>query len=311
MSLAAMRSRRPPVPGADSPTAQVLDYLMATRSQIEDAAARMPVPRRAVTRPLDGPVRGLTVVDDRALVRDGDDEVMSTDRVLLHLHGGAYCLGSAATDRGLAGVLSRTALAAVVMPEYRLAPEDAFPAGLDDVHATYRWLVDDRGVAASRVALSGASAGGGLGAALLVRLRDEGSQLPACFVAMSPWMDLAATGKTIVSLAHKDPWLPADLVRPAGELYAGAAPLDDPLISPLYADLTGLPPMLVHVGGDEILLDDAERFVAAARRHGVDASLGRFEGLWHVFQLVPGLPESRDAIREIGGFVRRHTSSPW
>ena len=122
-------------------------------------------------------------------------------------------------------------------------------------------------------------------------------------------MDLAGTGGSIVTLADRDPWLPADLVRPAGELYAGSVPLDHPLVSPLYADLTGLPPVLVHVGGDEILLDDAQRFVAAARRYGVDASLGRFDGLWHAFHLFPGLPESRDALREIGGFVRRHLAS--
>jgi acetyl esterase/lipase len=103
-----------------------------------------------------------------------------------------------------------------------------------------------------------------------------------------------------------DPWLSAALIEPAARAYAGEAALDDPLVSPLYADLTGLPPMLVHVGGDEILRDDACRLVDRARTVGVDASLGLFEGLWHVFHAFPGFPESRDALREIGAFVRRH-----
>ena len=172
-------------------------------------------------------------------------------------------------------------------------------------------MVDERGVAPERLAVTGDSAGGGLAAALLVRLRDEGRVLPACYVGMSPWTDLAGTGASMQELDDVDPWLSAAMVVPAARAYAGTVPLDDPRVSPLYADLTGFPPTLVHVGGDEILLDDAVRFVDACRAQGVDASLGRFDGLWHVFQVFPGMPESRDALREIGAFVRRHTDPAW
>jgi epsilon-lactone hydrolase len=324
VSVSAMRSRSgggPPDP--DGPVSDLEDYALGMRTGMEKLAARFPGKRGVSVRDeMHAPVAGLWVVDDRARVRTdldasapggGDDvvrgdEVATTARVVLHLHGGGYCMGSPATHRGLGATLSRTARAAVFLPEYRLAPEHVFPAALDDAYATYRWLVDDRGVAPERLAVTGDSAGGGLAASLLVRLRDEGLPLPACYVGMSPWTDLAGTGASMTELDGTDPWLSARMVAPAARSYAGATALDDPAVSPLYADLTGLPPVLVHVGGDEILLDDAVRFVEACREQGVDASLGRFEGLWHVFHAFPGMPESRDALREIGAFVRRHTS---
>jgi acetyl esterase/lipase len=124
---------------------------------------------------------------------------------------------------------------------------------------------------------------------------------------MSPWTDLAGTGESMRELDGVDPWLTARLVEPAARAYAGDLDLADPRVSPHYADLTGFPPMLVHVGSDEILRDDARRLVARAREVGVDASLGEFSGLWHVFHAFPGFPESRRALREIGAFMRRHT----
>lgn len=296
-------------PDPDGPEHELEDYALRMRTSMERVSARLPVTRGVTWREShDGPVAGSWVVDRRARRRPGRDEVDTTDRVVLHLHGGAYCLGSPATHRGLATALSRRAHAAVFLPDYRLAPEHRFPAAFDDAYATYRWLVEDHGVPASRIAVTGDSAGGGLGAALLVRVRDEGIALPACYVGMSPWTDLAGTGASLTELDGIDPWLSAAMVKPAARAYAGEIPLDDPRVSPLYADLAGLPPVLVHVGGEEILLDDAVRFVDACRDAGVDASLGRFDGLWHAFQAFPGMPESRDALREIGAFVRRHTA---
>lgn len=324
VSVSAMRSRSgggPPDP--DGPISDLEEYALAMRTGMEKLAARLPGTRGvSVREEVHAPVPGLWVVDDRARVRtsadastpggDGDlvrgDEVATTERVVLHLHGGAYCMGSPVTHRGLGATLSRTARGAVFLPDYRLAPEHVFPAALDDAYAIYRWLIDDRGVAPARLAVTGDSAGGGLAASLLVRLRDEGLPLPACYVGMSPWTDLAGTGASMTELDGTDPWLSARMVAPAARSYAGNAALDDPAVSPLYADLTGLPPVLVHVGGDEILLDDAVRFVEACREQDVDASLGRFEGLWHVFHAFPGMPESRYALREIGAFIRRHTS---
>jgi epsilon-lactone hydrolase len=319
-SVRTMRSRSgggPPDP--EAPIADLEAYALGMRTGMEKMASRIPATRGVTVRTEHhAPVSGLWVVDDRARARaSGDpggaghvvrgDEVATTQRVVLHLHGGAYCMGSSATHRGLGATLSRTSRAAVFLPDYRLAPEHVFPAALDDAYATYRWLTDERGAAPERLAVTGDSAGGGLGASLLVRLRDEGLPLPACYVGMSPWMDLAGTGASMSELDGTDPWLSARMVAPAARSYAGEAELDDPAVSPLYADLTGFPPVLAHVGGDEILLDDAVRFVEACREQGVDASLGRFEGLWHVFHAFPGMPESRDALREIGAFIRRHT----
>jgi epsilon-lactone hydrolase len=303
-------------PDPDGPVSDLEEYALGMRTAMEKMASRLPVTRGVTTRDEpDAPVPGLWVVDDRARVHDRSgqpdhgDEIATTQRVVLHLHGGAYCLGSPATHRGLGATLSRTSRAAVFLPEYRLAPEHVFPAALDDAYATYRWLIEERGVPPERLAVTGDSAGGGLAAALLVRLRDEGLPLPACYVGMSPWTDLAGTGGSLTELDGTDPWLSAAMIAPAARGYAGDTALDDPGLSPLYAELRGLPPVLVHVGGDEILLDDAVRFVDACRAAGVDASLGRFEGLWHVFHAFPGMPESRNALREIGAFVRRHASA--
>lgn len=313
VSVRTMRARGGGgTPDPNGLASELEEYALGMRTAMEQMAARIPSARGvSVREERRAPVPGLWVVDDRARIGDvddrGADEVATTQRVVLHLHGGAYCLGSPNTHRGLGATLSRTSRAAVFLPDYRLAPEHLYPAALDDAYATYRWLLEERGVRPERLAVTGDSAGGGLAAALLVRLRDERLPLPACYAGMSPWTDLAGTGASMTELDGIDPWLSAAMVAPAARGYAGDTPLEDPGVSPLYADLSGLPPVLVHVGGDEILLDDAVRFVDACRDAGVDASLGRFEGLWHVFHAFPGMPESRDALREIGAFVRRHT----
>jgi epsilon-lactone hydrolase len=326
-AVTALRRSGEGSPDPDGPVEELEAYALRLRAQMEELGNRLPPSRGShAVAARRAPVSSLWVASDRVV---GDvaaleqvpierivdagasdpDLLARADRVTLHVHGGGYCMGSPVTHRGLAGALSRTTHGPVLLPDYRLAPEDPFPAALDDVVAVYRWLVDDLGVDPRRVAVTGDSAGGGLAASLLVRLRDEGRPLPAGYVGMSPWVDLAATGATMTALAAVDPWLTAGLVLPAGRAYAGDTPLDHPQVSPLYADLRGLPPMLVHVGSDEILLDDAVRLVDRARGAGVDASLGRFDGLWHVFQAFPGMPESRDSLREICGFVRRQTAS--
>jgi epsilon-lactone hydrolase len=326
VAVTALRRTGEGSPDPEGPAEELEAYALRLRTQMEELGNRLPPSRgsHAVSAHR-APVWSLWVASERVaddlaaqervpvdrVVGEGasdPDLLARADRVTLHVHGGGYCMGSPVTHRGLAGALSRTTHGPVLLPDYRLAPEDPFPAALDDVVATYHWLVDDLGVSPGRLAVTGDSAGGGLAAALLVRLRDEGRPLPACYVGMSPWVDLAATGGSMTALASVDPWLTSALVLPAGRAYAGDTPLDHPHVSPLYADLSGLPPMLVHVGSDEILLDDATRLVDRARTAGVDASLGRFDGLWHVFQAFPGMPESRDSLREIGGFIRRHTA---
>jgi epsilon-lactone hydrolase len=313
-AVEAMRRSGGGTPAADAPEDELTEYALALRAQLEQLSDRLPNGRTVRIEPeFDAPVDGLWVADGRAIPPLGDDGAhaplgpATAERVVLHLHGGAYVLGSPESHRGLASVLSRTSHAQVFLPRYRLAPEDRFPAAVDDAVASYRWLTETCGVVPGRIAVSGDSAGGGLGLALLLSLRDAGLELPACYLGMSPWTDLAATGESMRELDGIDPWLSADMVAPAARAYAGEHSLEDPLVSPLYGDLTGLPPMLVHVGTDEILLDDAVRLVERARAVGVDASLGRFRGLWHVFQAFP-VPESRASLREFGGFVRRHTS---
>ncbi|MTV27743.1 alpha/beta hydrolase [Nitriliruptoraceae bacterium ZYF776] len=303
-AIGQVRSRSGGVPTADAPEEELERYALALRDQAEQALSRLPGGRTVRDAEVaDADVAGLWVADDRAGCRPGPQ---GAERVVLHLHGGAFVLGSPRTHRGLAATLSRASRAPVFLPRYRLAPEHVWPAALDDAVAAYRWLLDEQGVAPERLAVSGDSAGGGLALALLLRAKDEGLPLPACYAGLSPWTDLAGTGTSMQELAEADPWLPADLVVPAARAYAGQRALEDPLVSPLYGDLADLPPMLVHVGSDEILLDDAVRLVERAREAAVDASVAVFEGLWHVFQAFP-LPESGASLREIGAFVRRHT----
>jgi epsilon-lactone hydrolase len=311
-ALQALRRTSGTRPHPEAPEEELQEFALGLRAQLEQLSGRLPTGRTVRFREAeDAPVAGLWVADGQALPPVGQDEVSdlgcaTADRIVLHLHGGAYVMGSPRTHRGLAAALSRTAHAQVLLPEYRLAPEDLHPAAVDDALAVYRWLLEDRGYPASRIAVSGDSAGGGLGLAMMFAARDQGLPLPACYVGLSPWVDLAGTGDSLRELDGIDPWLSADLIGPAARAYAGTTALDDPMVSPLYGDLSGLPPMLVHVGSDEILLDDAVRLVERARSAGVDASLGNFDGLWHVFQAFP-LPESRTSLREIGAFVRRHT----
>ena len=299
-ALEAMRRRGGGPPDPEGPAEELEAYALAVREQMDRMSSRISPSSRVTWHevPEMGTVGGEWVEDE---------QVAADDRVVLHLHGGAYVMGSPRTHRGMASALSRTSRSAVVLPEYRLAPEHVFPAALDDAMGTYRWLLEDRGFRPERIALSGDSAGGGLGLSLMVRLRDEGLPLPGCYVGMSPWTDLAGTGPSMQELDELDPWLSSAMVVPAARAYAGETPLDDPLLSPLYADLSGLPPMLVHAGAHEILLDDARRVVERAREAGVDASLGVFEDMWHVFQAFPGMPETRQAMREIGAFIRRCT----
>lgn len=282
----------------EGPEEELEAFALKIREQMEQVARFVRIPASVEVEQLETPTAAELVRSDRAA--DG--------RVVLHLHGGAYLMGSPRTHRGMAAALSRVAHAEVVVPDYRLAPEHSFPAALEDAVAWYRRLLDD-GVDPARLAVTGDSAGGGLAVALLVEIREMELPLPACYVGMSPWVDLAGTGDSMVTHATRDPWLRADLVSPAALRYAGEHPLEHPGVSPLYADLTGLPPMLVHAGTEEILFDDGRRLVERAREAGVEASFGVFSGLWHVFQAFPGLPESRHALREIGAFIRRHTTT--
>ena len=192
------------------------------------------------------------------------------DRVLLFLHGGGYELGSLRSDGELAARLGRASGMRVLFPEYRLAPEHPFPAAVDDVLAAWRWLRTDQELTARSMAVAGDSAGGGLAAALLVATRDAGEALPAAAVLMSPTVDLTSSGASMTERAEQDPIsTPAMLRQFAADYLAGADP-KTPLASPLFASLSGLPPLLVQVGTADLLLSDSERLATAAAEAGVE-----------------------------------------
>jgi acetyl esterase/lipase len=226
------------------------------------------------------------------------------DRVLLYLHGGGYCIGSIATHRSLVARLSAASGARVLNVDYRLAPENPFPAAVDDGVAAYRWLLGE-GADPSRVAIGGDSAGGGLTAATLLALRDAGERLPAAGVLLSPWTDLTFSGESHRTRADEDPMVGVDGLRLMADAYRGSEDAEHPLVSPLLADLTGLPALLIQVGTAEVLLDDATSLAKRAEAADVAVSLEVWDEMIHVFQaFAPLLPEAQQAIDRIGAYLR-------
>ncbi|MDB5689840.1 MAG: alpha/beta hydrolase [Sphingomonas bacterium] len=224
---------------------------------------------------------------------------------LLYFHGGGYIAGSAAGYRGLAADIGRAAGLHTISIDYRLAPEAPFPAALDDGVAAYRALLD-RGVAPGSIAFAGDSAGGGLALSVLIRLRDGGLPLPAAALLLSPWLDLACAGGSMEGKAAADPSLSPEGLRACAAHYLGATAARDPLASPLYADLSGLPPLMVQVGSSEVLLDDATRLAAAAGAAGTSVRLEIWPEMIHVWQSFAFmLPEGREAVGNAAAFLSR------
>lgn len=223
---------------------------------------------------------------------------------LVYLHGGAYAVCSPATHRQVTGAFARRGFR-VFAPDYRLAPEHPYPAGLDDAVAVYRGLLAD-GVSSGEIAVAGESAGGGLALALLVRLRDEGLPTPAAGLLFSPWADLALEGESMRANDTLDPMFHGAHAAYVASLYLGDADPHDPRVSPVFADFTGLPPLLVHVGESELLFDDARRVAERARAAGVPVAFKAWRDVVHGWQLLPAfLPEARRSIDEAAAFVRK------
>lgn len=228
-------------------------------------------------------------------------------RGLLFLHGGGYVVGNARSHAKLAAWLGQAARARVWLPEYRLAPEHAYPAALKDTLAVYAALLA-AGQDASKLTLAGDSAGGGLALATAIALREAGLPQPGALVLFSPWVDLGQSGETIRTHEAREGMLKPAWLRWCAERYRGAARADDPGCSPLFADLRGLPPMLIHVGSEEILLADAESLAQRLRAVGAPVHLRRFEGVGHVFQFHAGLlREADESIRVAGEFIEQFT----
>jgi len=234
---------------------------------------------------------------------------VSPGRVLLYFHGGAYQIGSPANLRHLVALLSGAAGARALSVDYRLAPEHPFPAAIQDALAAYRWLLAS-GIDPALIAVAGDSAGGGLALGALVALRDAGDPMPAGAVMLSPWTDLALTGDSLrtraaVEVMVKPEGLPEDVA-----LYLAGADPRHPYASPLYADLRGLPPLLIHVGDAEVILDDSTRLAARASEAGVEVSLEIWDDMPHVFPAFAGLlPEADQAIERVGSWLDQRWTS--
>ncbi len=225
-------------------------------------------------------------------------------RAVLYLHGGGYVMGSLKSHRDLMGRISRAARARVLGLDYRLAPEHPFPAAVDDGLAGYRFLLN-QGFQPSRLAIAGDSAGGGLTVATLLAARDAGVALPAAAVCLSPWVDLEGTGESMKTRLQVDPIASPQGTHLLAQAYLGNRSLRTPLASPLYADLKGLPPLLIQVGDHEVLLDDSTRLAERARTAGVKVKLEIWPEMVHVWQLFASiLPEGQQAVDGLGSFLR-------
>ncbi|MEO8611067.1 MAG: alpha/beta hydrolase [Chloroflexota bacterium] len=225
--------------------------------------------------------------------------------ILLYLHGGGYVLKTPRVHRVLVGRLARAAGVTAFMPDYRLAPEHPFPAALDDAVAVYRELIRTRNPA--DIILTGDSGGGGLAAALLLKLRDSGDPLPAAACLISAMLDCTFVSAARADAQKRDPFLRLPDVAMMAKDYYGDHDPSDPLISPVFADFHGLPPLLVHASQDEILCPEAVRYAEYAKSAGVDVTLKIWEGMIHAFPLFAGfVPEGKTAITEIGAFFRQH-----
>ena len=287
--IAALRAHLAKVPSLDSMT------LEEQRAQYERAEQAVPVPAdvridRITARGV--PAEWLTV--------RGDDPRAA----ILYLHGGGYGIGSPRSHRHLAAAIAAAADAAALVPHYRLAPEHPFPAAVDDAVASYRWLLE-KNVAPERIVIAGDSAGGGLTVATLLALRDGGLPKPAAGVCISPWVDLTCSLPSHTSRKAVDPIVSREAVTRMAVAYLGGTDATAPLASPLYADLRALPPLLIHVGDDEVLLDDSVQLAENARAAGVDVTLEVWPQMIHVWHwFFPMLDEGQQAIDRIGDFIR-------
>jgi acetyl esterase/lipase len=228
------------------------------------------------------------------------------DKVLLYLHGGAYVMGSPRTHRQLVSHTARAAGVVAVLPDYRLAPEHPFPAAIDDSVAVYRSLLES-GFKPEDIIISGDSAGGGLSVATLLTLRHAGLPMPAAAVLLSPYLDVLGTGESATTRADRDPWFDvADLHVVARYYCPDESEWKNPLVSPVFANVAGLPPMLIQVGDDEILLSDSTRLAEKLEAEGIEVELEIWPHMWHVFQMFIGkMPEAKAAVSKIAAYIQK------
>jgi acetyl esterase/lipase len=227
-------------------------------------------------------------------------------RVMLYLHGGSYVAGSFKSHREMVFRLARAVCARALAVDYRLAPEHPYPAALEDAVAAYTYLLNI-GTDSADIIIMGDSAGGGLALALLLELRTKKIPLPACVTCLSPWTDLTGSGNTMQSNSNIDPVLTAQFLDDGARYYTNGMDRTIPAISPLFGTFEGLPPLLVQVGTDDILLDDSKRLVELVRKAGSEIELQIWPKMFHVWQFFSFLlPDARKAINKIGQFADKH-----
>jgi len=270
----------------------------ARRQRLDEIGSVWPVAADVTLAPVD--VNG--IAGEWSTVPGSD-----SSRVLLFLHGGGYCSGSIISHRRMVSEAGRAAGVRTLAIAYRLAPENPFPAALDDALTAWHFL-RTHGIAAEHIAIGGDSAGGGLSLAVALKLRDVKEQLPACLWLVSPWTDLTMSGSTLVTKDAIDPLIHKGYLCELADAYLGrAADRKDPCVSPLFAELTGMPPMLIQVGSAETLLDDSLRLAAAAGQTDVRVSLEIWPHMIHAWQLWNArLQPGREALGSAGNFMREH-----
>jgi acetyl esterase/lipase len=232
----------------------------------------------------------------------------SCSGTILYLHGGAYALGSINSHRELIARLVDTTNCRALAINYRLAPENPFPAALEDAINAYDWLISI-GINPSRICIAGDSAGGGLAIATLLALREKDMPLPAGVLCFSPWFDLTLSGDSVYKNENLDPILSSSILETYVNYYIGSNKASEPMISPLFGDLRGLPPIHIQSGRNEILLDDSVRFYEKAQQAGVDVTLKIWDDMFHVFQLFDFLPETKESMKQVSAFVSRVMNS--
>jgi acetyl esterase/lipase len=243
-------------------------------------------------------------INDFSVPAEWIDSPDSGAGVILYLHGGAYALGSINSHRELIARLVLASNCKALAINYRLAPENPFPAALEDSVQAYSWLLS-RGVQPSQICFAGDSAGGGLAMATLFAMREQGIPFPAGVFCFSPWLDLTLSGDSVSKNMQLDPILSGTILQKYVNYYIGNHITNDPLISPLFGDLRVLPPIHLQSGRNEILLDDSVRFYEKAKQAGVDVSLKIWDDMFHVFQLFSFLPETQESMKQVSAFVSR------
>jgi monoterpene epsilon-lactone hydrolase len=272
-----------------------------TRHVINKMAKKYPPPPKDITH------TPVPAQPNHALCSAEWLSVAKPKRTVLYFHGGGYFFCGLDTHRPTCAYLARTAEARVLSVDYRMAPEHVFPAAVDDAVAWWKELLR-QGMRPEETVFAGDSAGGGLALACLVASRDQGLPLPAGAVLFSPWSDLSCSGETMKSLAEADVMFNAALLPEAASLYLNGEPADTPLASPLFADLKGLPPLMIHASKHEILLSDSTRLHERAQKQGVKSELHLKAKMPHVWPTMLMLPEARQTLKECGAFIERVTA---